>query len=159
MRFVFFWEKYISDDPNDPGGLTVWGISYRSHPEHVEVMRQMDEEASKAYAKELYRKLYWQPAGCDQIIAPLDIVIFDCAVNQGLRIAKEIARQTENWQDAILLRIDYYDDAKKANLYLKGWSKRVISLSDYINLALKLFIGTEGICFSANIRNRTFTGG
>lgn len=132
IRFVLFWEKFYSEDPNDPGGLTIWGISYRSHPEHVQAMREMNERDAMAYATDVYKNLYWDAAGCDAIITPLDIVIFDCAVNQGVRVAKAIARDTENWEDALFRRIDRYDSTKKAHIYMKGWAKRIVSLRDYI---------------------------
>jgi len=137
IRFVLFWEKHLSDDPDDIGGLTIWGISYRSHPEHVQAMRDMSEEDSREYAKGIYKKLYWDAIGCDSIVTPLDIVIFDCAVNQGVIIAKAIAaltiaRDPQKWEDALLLRVDRYDETRGAYLYLKGWAKRIVSLRDYV---------------------------
>lgn len=132
IRFVFFYEKYRSDDPNDNGKLTIWGICRRDFPAEVDQMLKMTPEAAQEYAKEVYRKRFWQPIAGDWISSPLDIVIFDCAVNQGVSRAVDICDAAANWWDAIILSYDRYDDLKQFNLYGRGWSKRRVALRDYI---------------------------
>jgi hypothetical protein len=135
MRFVFFYEKYRSDDPRDPGGLTIWGICRRDFPGEVDMMLIMTPEEAQEFAKEIYRKRFWRPIGGDEIPSPLDIVIMDCAVNQGKfgpGRAIDIRDAAANWWDAIILSYDRYDDLKQFNLYGRGWSKRRVSLRDYI---------------------------
>ena len=48
-------EGGIVDNPDDPGGLTKWGISQRSHPD-VDIVN-LTEEGAKA----IYKEGYWPP--------------------------------------------------------------------------------------------------
>jgi lysozyme family protein len=135
MRFVFYYEKWKTVDPQDPGGVTVWGVCHRDFPAEVDQMLKMTPEAAQEFAKEIYRKRFWQEIGGDDIPSPLDIVIFDAAVNQGIQgigRALDILNDCANWWDAIILRDDRYDDLLKFDRYGRGWSKRTKSLRDYI---------------------------
>ena len=67
----------ITDDPEDPGGLTRWGISKRSHPDLDIANLTLDE------AREIYRREYWDRCSCDLFPPPLAMALFDSAVNQG----------------------------------------------------------------------------
>lgn len=71
-------EGHDTDDPNDPGGLTRYGIAQTRHPE-VDV-----RSLTLARAKEIYRADYWDPIRGDQLPARLAFVVFDSAVNQGV---------------------------------------------------------------------------
>lgn len=66
-------EGQISKDPNDPGGLTVWGLSKKYNPEVYEGM-------TYAQAKQIYRSKYWR-SDCSRALWPLDLVFFDGHVN------------------------------------------------------------------------------
>lgn len=127
LKFTLFYEGGYSNDPNDPGGETKYGICKRDHPA-VDI-----KNLTVNQAEAIYRTDYWVPAGCDDIPDPLDMVIFDIAVNQGVGRAKEIFANTDNWQDALILRLDKWDDLDKLFArYGKGWSRRLVSLRDYI---------------------------
>ena len=132
LKFVLKWEGFISNDPQDPGGLTIWGISYRSHKEAVLEMERLIDEAKKEEAFEIAEKIYyenyWLKAGCDKLTSPLDIIMFDTAVNLGVSRAKEFLTTSSNWEDYLFKRIDFYTKCEKANLYLKGWVNRVVAL-------------------------------
>jgi lysozyme family protein len=70
------------DDPHDPGGETIWGITRRDHPGAWAQGRPTIEQA-----REIYRKQYWAPAGCNELPRGFDLACFDQAVNQGVRPA------------------------------------------------------------------------
>ena len=77
VEFILRFEGEISDDPNDSGGLTKYGISQKSYPD-------LDVRAlTRTEAVEIYRRDFWARCKCDQIPAPLAIILFDSAVNQG----------------------------------------------------------------------------
>jgi lysozyme family protein len=70
-------EGGLSNHPADPGGLTKYGISQRSYP-------TLDIAAlTLANAKVLYRRDYWEPMHGDQLPDGLDLLMLDCAINQG----------------------------------------------------------------------------
>lgn len=77
VEFVLSYEGGLSDDPQDSGGLTHFGISQKTYP-HLDI-RNLTREG----AIEIYRDDYWQKCKCDQLPAHLALIAFDSAVNQG----------------------------------------------------------------------------
>ncbi len=74
-------EGGLTNDPDDPGGLTNFGISQRQYP-------ALDIAAlTRTDAIEIYRRDYWEPCGAEQMPEPLDFYLFDSAVNQGVGTA------------------------------------------------------------------------
>ena len=74
-------EGGYASDPRDPGGETKYGISKRVYP-------SVDIKAlSLADAKAIYRRDYWQAAGCERVPEPLRFDLFDMAVHSGVRAA------------------------------------------------------------------------
>ncbi len=75
-----------SNHPADPGGLTKFGISQRAYPTRdIAHLTLADAEA-------LYRRDYWQPIQGDQLPPGLDLLMLDCAVNQGVSAAIRLLR-------------------------------------------------------------------
>lgn len=70
------------NDPRDPGGETIYGISRRSHPQAWAMGRPTLDQA-----KNIYREQYWEPLRCDELPLPLDEFLFDFAVNSGVKTA------------------------------------------------------------------------
>jgi lysozyme family protein len=86
LDLIFKLEGYdtVTNDPDDPGGLTKWGISKRAHPE-VDV-----ENLTREGAGQIYHRDYWEMASCDRLPWPLNLFVFDAAVNQGVIPAKKM---------------------------------------------------------------------
>ncbi len=122
MEFVFSWEGGYVFDPKDPGGETRWGISRRAYP-------MLDiKDLTKDEAKDIYRHHYWERAGCNGLSWPLNMVVFDTAVNMGVKRALDFLSRTESWQDYVILRIDYYARVLGRKTYLRGWINRSVAL-------------------------------
>ena len=86
-------EGGLSNHPNDPGGLTQYGISQRSYP-------TLDIAAlTLADAKALYQRDYWQPIHGDRLPAGLDLLMLDCAINQGTGTAIKLLQQALRIKD------------------------------------------------------------
>ena len=79
FRWVLEAEGPDSNDPDDPGGLTRFGIAQRKHPE-LDV-RTVTEEGARHH----YRRHYWDPIQGDQLPRVTALVVFDGAVNHGRR--------------------------------------------------------------------------
>ena len=131
IMFVLSWEGGLTDDPNDPGGLTKYGISQRSHPD-LAVRNLTIEQAT-----DIYKKDYWDFCNCNAYPYPLDICIFDTAVHMGNSKAMNLIDQIrdngivydDSWKDYLILRIAKYGAiAKKNPQYLRGWINRVFAL-------------------------------
>jgi lysozyme family protein len=67
----------VTDDPQDPGGLTKWGISQRAFPD-LDI-----RNLTKEQAKELYRFHYFNRCRCGSFPPQIALALFDGAVNQG----------------------------------------------------------------------------
>jgi lysozyme family protein len=86
-------EGRSSNDPNDPGGLTRFGISQAANPD-IDVASLTDETA-----KQLYRDRYWATVAGDQLPPALAVIVADAAVNQGVRTAIKILQRSLGVQD------------------------------------------------------------
>lgn len=103
MNFDESFEKLIgheggySNDENDPGGETKFGISKRAYP--AENIRNLTLDR----AKEIYYKDYWGPAGCEAVPEAIRFDLFDTAVNSGVRTAiKLLQRAVGETDDGVL---------------------------------------------------------
>lgn len=83
---VFLEEGGYADDPNDPGGPTVYGIARRYHPHEP-------WPPTKDRAREIYRTEYWTLIRGDSLPLPLAIAMLDCAVNQGVATAAKMLQR------------------------------------------------------------------
>ena len=130
------------NDPRDPGGETKYGISKRAYP--AENIAGLTLER----ARELYRRDFWGPAGCDAVPAALKLPLFDTAVNMGVRQAVKLLQRTVGaTEDGILgprtlqaigcmpieragarflgHRLKLYTDLAGWEAFGKGWARRV----------------------------------
>lgn len=124
-------EGHISDDKDDPGGFTVWGLSSRYNP-------GVHRDTTLAEAKDLYLYKYWIPAGCDDQPFPMDICLFDSQVNPqndpklpGGGNQEIMNMNPENWQEYNDLRMNRYMRLSKRK-YVFGHICRVLLLSQQI---------------------------
>lgn len=132
LAFTLPHEGYKTDDPRDPGKLTIWGWSMVYHPMEVARMAKLSREDALAYASDLYLKKVWLPAGCDLLPYPKDIVIFEITVNPGPKLGQMLKPAAFTWLDCLFLRIGYYIGRVKEKpykiVYLKGWFNRTYEL-------------------------------
>lgn len=131
-EFIKRWDGGYSNDPKDPGGETRFGITKRDH-ETLDIKNLTEETARGIFYHE-----YWQPAQCDTIPYPLDIIVADTAFNVGPQRATswfpEVAvNNVIHVDDYLFRRIAYYCSLK-AGLrarFLTGWINRVLDLRKY----------------------------
>ena len=134
LSFTLRWEGGFSDDPYDPGGQTKYGISKAAYPD-IDIKSLTKEEATL-----LYKRDYWNKAGCEKMEKKLAIAVFDAAVNCGVGRTRswlaEKEQPTVRW--FIQRRIQYYLDLVKKkpalNRYIKGWLNRTNDLSKYVDI-------------------------
>ena len=85
LDFVLQWETVFDrkgnpvaeNDPDDPGGLTKFGIDQRSHP-HMDIRKLTKQDATAIYHRD-----YWLPVRAHELPIPVGEVVFDIAVNNG----------------------------------------------------------------------------
>ena len=84
IEITLKFEGGLSDHVNDKGGLTKYGISQKAYP-GVDIRALTLEKA-----KEIYKRDYWAPMHCDEVMWPVNLCLFDHAVNSGVPRVKNI---------------------------------------------------------------------
>jgi len=135
-------EAGLVDDPNDPGGVTKWGISKRSYP-NLDITNLTRDQAVA-----LYHRDFWSVLGLDSLPLSIASQILDFAVNSGGDIAKRAlqravgvapdgvvgghtlaALKSTEPHDLIMIflaeRLDFMTGCKNWGADGKGWARRV----------------------------------
>ncbi len=151
LEFTLKHEGGYVNDPADPGGETIYGISRRAHPEAWAGGRP-----TKATASLIYRRDYWDACRCDELPAAVAVVVFDTAVNCGCkRAAIMLQRAVGTKQDGAIgpatirqanqldagttarliteYRQAYYRTLPTFGRFGKGWTNRVTALVAHVS--------------------------
>jgi lysozyme family protein len=143
IKIVLELEGGYHHDVRDPGGETNFGITKKWFP-HLDI-----KNLTRGEAMEIYRKEYWTPLSLEHFPESLRLMIFDCAVNQGLSKAKEFActafgvskyfKLDESFfstypQNEVLpalvrfaqLRLNAYVATRNFQTFGKGWLSRLL---------------------------------
>lgn len=78
-------EGGYSNHKADRGGATNYGITQRTYDRYRQLMGlslQRVSEIEPYEVEDIYRE-YWKDSHADQLPRPLDLAVFDCAVNSG----------------------------------------------------------------------------
>ena len=87
LQVVLEHEGGYINYPSDPGGETNMGICKRDFPD-LDI-----KTLTLTIASQIYRSQYWIPCRCDDLPDGLDLMVFDCAVNQGVKTACILLQQ------------------------------------------------------------------
>jgi lysozyme family protein len=121
FQFVIGVEGGYSDDPNDPGHETRFGISKRAYP-NLDIKQLTLEQA-----KQIYYRDYWVPAGCNALIPSMALLVFDCAVNMGISRAREIFETQKQPVPFQAERAVHYANLPTFKTYGRGWMRRLFN--------------------------------
>jgi lysozyme family protein len=87
LKRVLVHEGGYSNDKDDPGGPTMWGITHIDYDAFrrlrglpVQDVRHMSVNERDA----IYRKKYWTGSRCDDLPSGVDYCVFDGSVNSGV---------------------------------------------------------------------------
>jgi lysozyme family protein len=99
----------------DPGGETNFGISKRQYPNEDIKNMTLDR------AKLIYKRDYWDVVKCEQLPFPLNIFVFDSAVNQGCDkkanfAAQKLLQKTLNLPMDGIIGMQTIQKAQSANI-------------------------------------------
>jgi len=85
LKELLVHEGGYVNHPSDPGGMTNLGVTARVWQEWVG--HEVDEKQMRALTPEmvapLYKRKYWDACRADDLVAGVDYVVFDVAVNSG----------------------------------------------------------------------------
>ena len=85
-------EGGYTDDLNDPGGVTNFGVSTPAWSQYVGRPATPDDirDLTRDLVLPFYKTRYWVASGCPILPAGIDLMVFDEAVNNGVRPAAMI---------------------------------------------------------------------
>jgi lysozyme family protein len=141
FKIVLDFEGGYSNDPADRGGETNYGITYNTLndaknkgwiPFNVTIQNIQLE-----HAKIIYKKGYWDVVQADSLPHPLDLIMFDSAVNHGPGAAVKLLQKSLN---ALLRYTELKVDGIIGPLTLRA-------INDYVGLG-----STPGTPPNSNIR-------
>lgn len=116
-------EGNYSNNPADPGGETKYGISKRAYPALDIPNLTLDD------AKGIYVQDYWLAAGCDVLSWEMALCVFDCAVNQGVGVAKSLYVQHGTTSvDFMGERALRYASLQTFATFGRGWMRRLMTI-------------------------------
>lgn len=142
LKFTLRAEGGFVDDPDDPGGMTNLGISFRFlkgvNPELGDVNNDgvVDEhdieEMTLDAASKIYRVCFWDACKCDDLPSLVDDVVFDTGVNMGTGTAIKLLQRTLNNNYGFKLDVDGGLGAFTMNA-LKTVSNNLKFAKDYLD--------------------------
>lgn len=88
FKFTSKWEGLYVNDPDDPGGATMRGVTqvvYDHYRAVKKLPRRPVKEISKEEHLEIFHDNYWKAGHCEFMPKPLNMVHFDTCINFGIR--------------------------------------------------------------------------
>jgi hypothetical protein len=131
LDFVLKWEGGWADDPNDPGGATMKGITLDTYTRWCKAHGQPQPTKADLHAitdaevEEIYYQWYWLPAHCDKLAWPLCLSTFNLAVNAGVGQAEQTLLESNG--DFLLfmsISIAWYTTISGWPNYGQAWTRR-----------------------------------
>jgi len=130
---VLSHEGLYSNDPNDPGKETKFGISKRAYP-NLDIKNLTREDAIKIYYDD-----YWRPFLDLSITNYVQFHLFDYAVNSGINQATKtylkIYLRSKNDLHTVLLltteRMKFLKNLPTWKFFGDGWSQRLLRNIQY----------------------------
>ena len=139
LQFTLKWEGGLSNDKDDPGGKTNYGITQETFNRYFP--GRDVSTISLPEAATIYRNGYWVASGCESLPIALAVVVFDSAVNCGVSRAKKWLEQTQDPKEIIRLRREYYyriaSTNPKLKKFIKGWVNRLNDLGKLTDILLQ----------------------
>ncbi len=98
-EYILEVEDGYVNNKNDPGGATKFGVTQRTLTSARETIACLPESVKDLTAEQalmIYELLYWKPAGCCKLPSPVDVTVFDGAVNCGIRQGVKFLQEALN---------------------------------------------------------------
>jgi lysozyme family protein len=113
LAFTLPWEGGWSDNPADPGGATMHGITlatytaWRAAHGYAAPSKAALREISDEEVQEIYWNEFWKTSGCEMLEWPLSLAHFDGTVNSGLGNSEKWLNSTHSFDGYMAARIDF----------------------------------------------------
>lgn len=131
MPFILRWEGTWADNPADPGGATMKGITIGTYTRWREAHGQPKptvndlRNISDVEVLQIYKEWYWKESGADKLPWPLCLAHMDTAVNAGVGRAQEMLQKSDGDFLAYMGHlIDWYTRIPNFEHFGRAWIRR-----------------------------------
>lgn len=141
----------------DPGGRTAYGVTqktYNAYRDDHERPRGDVFDIAPEEVADIYELMYWDKMSCDDLLAGIDLSVFDMGVNSGpasgvmilqellevsvdgitgpdtLAAAEAYKSQPRLCNDYAEARLSYYSGLNTFGVFGEGWTRRVAETLD-----------------------------
>src|SRR6185312_10391747 len=136
-------EGGYTNDPNDSGGPTNFGITIADYRKYINKNGTAEDVKSMSVdeAKIIYKARYWDALGCDKLPSGVDYTCFDYGVNSGLGRPRKALQRFKSLSGTQLInaindeRVSFLRaleaERPKDKKFDKGWMARVNRVRSY----------------------------
>ena len=130
-------EGGYTNDPNDKGGPTNFGITLKDYQLHIKKTGTASDvkNMTLVQAKMIYKVKYWDAMGCDGLASGVDYCVFDYGVNSGIGRGMKVLKQFSYEKDPVKLinlicneRLAFLKNIRGGEDWVhfgRGWTTRV----------------------------------
>lgn len=121
------WEGGYSNHPLDPGGPTNLGIIQERYDQYNSDLNRPKKSVkliTKEEAIDIYRRYYWNAVSGDNIMAGMDLAVFDFGVNSGPARANAYYEKYKDINSYMDAREKFLRSLKTFKTFGKGWMNR-----------------------------------
>jgi lysozyme family protein len=129
------YEGLWSDNPSDPGGATMKGITLATFRRWFPNATKADLKAISAEnVATIYRQDFWSPINGDSLASGVDLATFDASVNSGVGRGKQWLMASVGGSNVDTVkricakRLSFIQSLKIWKTFGKGWAKRVAAI-------------------------------
>jgi len=96
LIYILSEEGGYVNHPKDPGGVTNLGVTRRAYEDWKggSVSEKEMRELTPEKVAPFYQRQYWNKCRCGDLHPGVDLIVFDCAVNQGVGAASKILQKS-----------------------------------------------------------------
>ena len=134
LQFVLQAEGGYSDTPGDAGGPTNLGIiqtEYDLYRKSVDKELQSVKYITEAEASTIYYNKYWLASHANGITSPLNMIVFDTAVNMGVGTAIKLLCKTLGVATAVQFSPDL---SKAVHILDNSSASTILACKKYLSL-------------------------
>ena len=97
LKFTLLQEGGWSNNPNDPGGATMKGVTlavYRQWKHNPNLTGNDLKKITDGELQAIYSQNYWVPSAGDKLPLGVDLMVFDMSVNAGVSRSAKLLQAT-----------------------------------------------------------------
>ncbi len=135
LKVTLAYEGGWADNPKDPGGATMKGITLATFRRYFPKATKNDlRNISDGNVQEIYRSDYWKVVNGDTLAKGVDLATFDAAVNSGPSRAKKWllgavgGSDDETVKKLCAARLGFVHALSTWKTFGKGWSRRIAAI-------------------------------